>query len=68
MELHQIQQQLIKKLEKEKAGLIIHTDIWCIPMHTYEITYQPVRKLIFGKRKVKFSLIYPSSSFELADK
>ncbi|WP_016838083.1 hypothetical protein [Ureibacillus thermosphaericus] len=44
MELHQIQQQLIKKLEKEKAGLIIHTDIWCIPMHTYEITYQPVRK------------------------
>ncbi|MEK4494755.1 hypothetical protein [Ureibacillus sp. FSL W8-0352] len=44
MELHQIQQQLIKKLEKEKSGLIIHTDIWCIPMHTYEITYQPVRK------------------------
>ncbi len=44
MELHQIQQQLIKKLEKEKSALIIHTDIWCIPMHTYEITYQPVRK------------------------
>lgn len=62
MELQQIQQQLISDLEKEQ-GKVIKTDIWCIPVHTYQVEYQPIQKksmdilmkiLLFSFQKSKF--------------
>lgn len=44
MELQQIKQQLITQLEKEYGGNVLHSDIWCIPVQTYEIAYQPIEK------------------------
>lgn len=44
MELQQLKQQIITQLEKELGGNVQHSDIWCIPVHTYEIVYQPIEK------------------------
>lgn len=63
MELQHLQQQLINQLEKDNQETVIHTDIWCIPMYTYEVAYQPVRKktmdilmkiLLFSCQKASF--------------
>lgn len=44
MELQQLKQQIVPQLEKEFGGNVQYSDIWCIPVHTYEIVYQPIEK------------------------
>lgn len=64
MELQQLQNQLKTELEKEIGGTVIQSDIWCIPVHTYQIQYEPVQKksmdilmkiLLFSFQKSNFS-------------
>lgn len=43
MELQQLQQQLANQLEKDGVK-VIQSDIWCIPIHTLQIKYEPIQK------------------------
>lgn len=63
MELQQLKQQL----EKEMKGTIVHTDIWCLPMHTYEITYQPIEKKTMDILMKILLFSFQTSTFENAE-
>lgn len=67
MELHQIQQQLIEHLEKEYTGKVIHNDIWCIPVHTFQIKYQPIQKKAMDILMKIMLFSFQKSSFESAE-
>lgn len=67
MELQKLQKQLKNQLEKEIKGTIIHTDIWCIPMYTYEISYQPLRKKTMDILMKILLFSFQQSAFESAD-
>ncbi|WP_342469405.1 nucleoside-diphosphate sugar epimerase [Ureibacillus sp. FSL K6-3587] len=60
-------QQLKNQLEKEIRGTIVHTDIWCIPMHTYEITYQPIQKKAMDILMKILLFSFQKSAFESAE-
>lgn len=69
MELKQLQEDLQKQLEEQ--GTVIESQIWCIPVHSYQIQYQPIEKksmdilmkiLLFSFQKSGFS-----SADELSD-
>ncbi|KGR90301.1 hypothetical protein CD30_12065 [Ureibacillus massiliensis 4400831 = CIP 108448 = CCUG 49529] len=35
-------QSLLKKLKSQQSHQLIHADVWCLPIHTVNVTYKPV--------------------------
>lgn len=63
MELKELQENLQKQLE-EQGARVLESQIWCIPVHSYQIQYQPIQKksmdilmkiLLFSFQKTGFS-------------
>lgn len=63
MELKSLQQQLAVQLESSTNSTIVNKDIWCIPIHTINVSYKPVlrtkmdilmKMLLISLQKAKF--------------
>lgn len=67
MEIQQLQEQLKVQLEQNHKGTVIHSDIWCIPVHSYQITYQPVQKKSMDILMKILLISFQKSSFESAE-
>lgn len=67
MELQVIEKDLIEQIERDSKSKVVHTDCWCIPVHTYHATYQPYKKTTMDilMKIILFSL--QQSNFESAD-
>lgn len=64
MELQLLQQKLSAQLEGSSKGAIVQKDIWCIPVHTLDVSYKPVlrtkmdilmKMLLISLQKAKFN-------------
>lgn len=67
MELQQIQNELKEQLEQEYNGKVIHNDIWCIPVHTFQIQYQPIQKKAMDILMKIMFFSFQKSNFESAE-
>lgn len=67
MELKDIQNRLIEQIERDPQKKVLRSNIWCIPIHTYQVTYQPSKKSTMDilMKIILFSL--EQSNFESAE-
>lgn len=76
MELSALQQQLKEQLTKQYNGKVIHTDLWCIPVMSYQVQFKPIEKramdilmkiLLFSFQKSTFESVEQLSDILLVE-